>query len=93
MYYIINKFEVVNGVVKSTPIGYTTNLSEVNALNSKQYGLKDYKAWIELNAPSIGEGPISPSEYIISHGSFNGSDAMADFIPEHLADLGVNIWQ
>ena len=92
MYYIIHNFEVVNGVVVTTPIGYTTNETEVNSLNSSANKYDKYYHWCETNATAITNGTVQKSDYFSTNPHFHGSFIKQSFVPAGLTDLGVNIW-
>lgn len=89
MYYIIKKFEVINGVVKSTSIGYTSEVNEVISLNSQQNGFNSFFSCCNNRSENI---ICSGCNLITTNGTFNGSDVTTNHAPMNLEDLGVNIW-
>lgn len=86
-YYVIEEFNIENGVVINTPVKYSANEEYITTLNSQKNGLIDFYNWISLNAVDISNGIISPAEFIINNGVVEGSVASCDFIPEGLEEV------
>lgn len=62
-YYIINKIEENNGQLIYTPIGYVTEKSDRDAINSKYEST--FGAWVESNKSELENGSIYLSDYFI----------------------------
>ena len=62
-YYIINRIENENGVLKYTPIGYSLDYEFVKSINTTY----DYSlgAWIELNVAFLESGVKTMSDYFV----------------------------
>jgi hypothetical protein len=61
MYNIINKIELINGVVVYTPIGYSTNTLDIQSINSTYES--SFGDWIRNNKNDLESGNIQVSDY------------------------------
>ena len=63
-YYIINKIQLEGGEVKQNPVGYTTNLDDVESIRGD---LQEFTDWAIINGPDLDAGNIDISEFFNSH--------------------------
>lgn len=79
MYHIIEQWDITDGVVTHSPIGYSSNESAVQSLNAQPNGLNDFKSYVENGG--------DPVVFINTNSSFTGSWACGNFIPDGLTEV------
>lgn len=86
-YYIIDKLELINGVVVYTPVGYLTSQEDVDAAPEITTQFED---WITTNKTNLENGTLIISDYFNTYGPSYACNTITTSIEGMEIDLITN---